>query len=304
MKLKCEFLLLYVFYILILPNTVSAQPSVEIMAKRNSNGTFTFTYLKNVPGNYFVGVDFSNLQNALDPKFTKVVNKKRGTLFSLKPINFSVGISFGEYKTHYAKGNPFAIIDSTFVYAVPFVAQSNVVLAPLKLDTANKDTEEGKKSIGFLSDDKRITAVRRGTVTDITLIEQDFEDDRFEIKDAIVNVLVEHQDGSYARYSGLGAGTLHVEINDEVLPADAIGNSAVRFNNKWHLNMLFFVYRQSSIEQPYVFDSVPLVPSLLLENGILRVANQISFKTPEISEATRFKELSKKEKKRFLNGKN
>jgi hypothetical protein len=120
------------------------------------------------------------------------------------------------------------------------------------------------------------------------------------------SITIEHEDGTYARYSGLKMNSMSVQLGDVVYPSTYLGVLDI-FNNKdyvLHFNVYYlakkdFVYDSKAtlrtLKTPYSY----LIPYFHTKEGVTKIKNRETYTahhTPEIIT----KEMTKKEKKKYF----
>ena len=85
----------------------------------NDDKSIDLSYVKKLPGSYYVFLKFTNITNCNTYEYKEVIDGYSGRLLSLKPINAQQGIGFSlKYSTVMGKPNP--RIDSLLQYILPY----------------------------------------------------------------------------------------------------------------------------------------------------------------------------------------
>lgn len=206
---------------------------------RNEDNSVTFSYNKNTPGSAFIILKFPSLTNARSGIVKKQITGYGSTLKTLQPIDKSRGIGFSTQSIS-IMGNVKAKPDTDFRYTFPFSNGKEVLVRSLRnLNDAYADNSpnswRGFQFIAKAGD--TIRAIRKGEVIEII---NDFNEDKdleYNFKSESNSIIIEHQDGTLAKYSVLKKDSFMVNVGDTVYPTsplalagtyDKVTNSQVR----------------------------------------------------------------------------
>ncbi len=194
-------------------------------------------YTKSVPGCYHIRFEFSEISNSNSSGYNGSICNNQGTLIRLKPTNPNEHINFMP-KVFYSRGILNPRIDHSFTYALPLEPNKEVTILEAynieeKYFNAKKNSDW--KSFFIYNDQPEIVyAMRKGIVVDIkdlynsekTSIDKYYTSKQNEI-------LIEHNDGTLARYIGLSKESIAVKLGQTVYPHTKLGSTAM-YNKKNH----------------------------------------------------------------------
>jgi murein DD-endopeptidase MepM/ murein hydrolase activator NlpD len=219
----------------------SQQKPVEITIKRNDDKTVDFYYKKTSPGSTHIIIKFKKLENA---KSNLVIKKNikgfSGNLLKLEPFDDKKNINFS-YSYSYMLGNSKAKVENQFKYLLPFKSGKEVEAIDLNyLGNKYGNTEpKNWKAIQFLTNpNDTIYASRKGVVVET---KNEFSEDNsteYSYKKGANHIIIEHEDGTLAKYGVLKRNSLMVKLGDKVYPSIPIAiagtydkpeNSQLRF---------------------------------------------------------------------------
>lgn len=84
-----------IIFFLVLQTIYSQNKKIEITYEKNSDKSINFYYKKNLPGSYYLILEFDRLENCHNnTTFKKVLTNSSGSLFTLKPYNSKKGFLF------------------------------------------------------------------------------------------------------------------------------------------------------------------------------------------------------------------
>ena len=234
---------LTIYFIFIISITAySQQKPFEVTSKRNDDNSVVINYRKSNPGSSFVVVNFKYLDNCGSPKIVrKTVKGEGGILMTLRPSNPDRSIKYS-YNYKYINGDHKAKPDNMFKYTLPFENGKDIEVRNLSYVGKRFGNVEPKnwKSFQFLVNlDETVYASRKGIVVDI---EDDIDsnpDQEYSYNSKANYVIIEHEDGTLAKYGVLKKNSIKVSIGDKVFPATPIAiagtydkteNSQLRFS--------------------------------------------------------------------------
>lgn len=271
---------------------------ITISRERTSKGEVIFWAENTVYAPYTVTLTFSKLSNTSsviegEPLDAVVAGRGRYRILSLRPSTENSGIGFS-YSSMIRKGDSRAKVDTNFVYLLPLPKGKPVrtrLMVSLdgvlgKSDKAHMtgiavETQEGDT----------ITAARGGIVTEI----QDHsasigENKSFSSTENYVEVY--HKDGSFARYKLFKNGGIFLQEGDEIIPGQAMGIiGGDNYKQGSHLRFSLFT--------PIV-EKKAFVPSFYLGGGKIGKPENKEMYASEHPEEIVMLEMSKKEKKRYM----
>ncbi|HJS01805.1 MAG TPA: hypothetical protein VJ780_12805, partial [Flavobacterium sp.] len=219
-------------------NTYAQMKGVKVSYIHNSDNSCDFYYTKSNPGTYHLIIKFESLKNTPDYYYEGNVKENSGFLFQLKPIKSEKKIKF-ICEPYFTKGNPKPEIDKNFTYLLPFKKGKNITISTVMtiMSELNEGNTHYAHCLNFSESNKTETihAMRKGIVIDI-VNDYDFDPNSFSIFDEKRNsIIIEHQDGTYAFYSGFKKDAITVKIGQTVLPTDFLGILEKSVDNKYHL---------------------------------------------------------------------
>lgn len=236
---KISILILSIF--LFIFSSYSQHKPVEITFKRNDDKTIDFYYNKTSPGSTFIIVNFNRLENAKSqPIIKKTVKGFTGNLIKLEPYDERKGINFS-YSYSYQLGTSKAKVENKFKYVLPFKHGKEVHALDLEYlgKRFGNSTPKNWKAIQFLTNpNDTVYASRKGLVVEI---KNEFSEDNtteYSYKREANHIIIEHEDGTLAKYGVLKRNSLMVKVGDKVYPSVPIAiagtydkpeNSQLRF---------------------------------------------------------------------------
>lgn len=211
---------------------------VQVTYIRNADNSCDFYYQKSSPGTYYLIINFESLKNTPKYQYEGNVKDSSGFLFHLKPIKPEKKIKF-ICEPYFVKGNPKPDIDKNFKYLLPFKKGKNIAISTIM--TLMGDLTEGNNNYGNYINyssspqSETIHAMRKGIVIDI-VNQYDFDPKSFDIFYEKRNfIIIEHEDGTLASYSGFKKDAIWVKIGQTVLPTDYLGYLEKSVDNWYHL---------------------------------------------------------------------
>jgi len=217
------------------------QKPVEITFKRNDDKSIDFYFKKTSPGSTYIIVNFNRLENAkTKPIIKKTVKGFTGNLLKLEPYDDKKSINFS-YTYSYILGNSKAKVESQFKYVLPFKHGKEVQVHDLNYLGEKFGNAEPKnfKSIQFLtSPNDTVYASRKGLVVEIKNEYSEDTTTEYSYKNKANHIIIEHEDGTLAKYGVLKKNSILVKVGDKVYPSKPIAiagtydkpeNSQLRF---------------------------------------------------------------------------
>ncbi len=294
-------------------NLKAQEPAIVISHEVKPDNSVEFNYQKKVHGSYTILITFNGLTNSSEPKnqTSLVVRGFSGNVMRLKPLNANQGIGYS-YSFRYFQGSN-RVKPDEFTYILPFKkgslirAQESPYLGALYF---GKTAPEDWKSYNFFTDkEETITAIRKGIVVSI---KDEFELDstkQLNYTRQRNEILVEHPDGTLARYSGFKKGSILVKEGDTVFPQTALGlNSKYSADDtNYRLSLMIYYLKASDFNLAAGHDAEKSLYAFITPSFYTSDGNEILIPrkeyTVESNQEVVSKEFSKRELKN-LNGNN
>ncbi|MBD0404253.1 hypothetical protein [Flammeovirga sp. EKP202] len=289
--------------------TLFAQDEAIIVnTKRNDDNSVEINFEKNVPGSYYISLNFKSYTNCNTPPTGKVVRGMSGTLVRLRPIDENKSVNCS-YSYSYFMGNPNAKPDTTFIYMLPFKKGFNVrcqTLTHLGAKYFNQKEAKNFTAYSFNCESAEVVySMRKGIVVKV---EKDNESDRsksLSYKSEVNSILIEHEDDTFANYKGFDGDEVYVEPGDMVNPDDQLGRlTHYDRSDRYQLRISVF-YREvfeimpqaktlKDQTTPYAY----IHPYFFTENGNEHLVRG-NYYTTQKSEELITKEFSRRELKKW-----
>ena len=276
----------------------------------NNDNSVSFNYKKNVLGSYLVILEFSNLSNTrAQRRVSKILKNNSGSLFlKLKPINDENSIGF-QYRTMYFKGSVNSKVNEDYPYILPFNKGDKITprdLYSIENRYLNEEVPEGWKSYSFTFNEKKeVKAIRKGIVIEIKdtytpdySIEASFYSEQNSIS-------IEHIDGTVATYKGFDKNTIQLKEGETVYPQTTLGQ-LVKYDKRdiYRLYLTLYSYTTKdnislfSLNSSDDYGITYLTPKFYVRNSQEILKDNIPY-IVDFDEKTQFKEMRKKEIKKF-----
>tara|TARA_B100001564_G_scaffold276372_1_gene238158 strand:+ start:333 stop:1259 length:927 start_codon:yes stop_codon:yes gene_type:complete len=276
----------------------------------NNDNSVSFNYKKNVVGSYLVILEFSNLSNTrAQRRVSKILKNNSGSLFlKLKPINDENSIGF-QYRTMYFKGSVNSKVNEDYPYILPFNKGDKITprdLYSIENRYLNEEVPEGWKSYSFTFNEKKeVKAIRKGIVIEIKdtytpdySIEASFYSEQNSIS-------IEHIDGTVATYKGFDKNTIQLKEGETVYPQTTLGQ-LVKYDKRdiYRLYLTLYSYTTKdnislfSLSSSDDYGITYLTPKFYVRNSQEILKDNIPY-IVDFDEKTQFKEMRKKEIKKF-----
>lgn len=292
---------------------ISAQPKYDIETDTKwVNGTsLEISAVKHTVGSYTILLQFTERENTRQPPtFKTVMRGGSQKLLTVAPINVEQPVRCG-YRYHYIRGYHHPKLDSSFVYRLPYSTSREPAVAA-ELFNLNERYFEGRPARGWkawqflLNEGDTVLAMRKGTVVEVHdggAPAQAALQATYRTKNN--NVLVEHPDGTLARYSVLENGSIAVRPGDIVYPGTPLGKAGAYYEGgeRQVRVQVYFPdenrdYRPDDPQNRSVFEYVYYNPRFATAGGNTRLTNREKYKAVETPELVQ-KEMTKKEIKQF-----
>ena len=276
----------------------------------NNDNSVSFNYKKNVVGSYLVILEFSNLSNTrAQRRVSKILKNNSGSLFlKLKPINDENSIGF-QYRTMYFKGSVNSKVNEDYPYILPFNKGDKITprdLYSIENRYLNEEVPEGWKSYSFTFNEKKeVKAIRKGIVIEIKdtytpdySIEASFYSEQNSIS-------IEHIDGTVATYKGFDKNTIQLKEGETVYPQTTLGQ-LVKYDKREIYRLYLTLYSYTTKDNISLFSLnssddygiTYLTPKFYVRNSQEILKDNIPY-IVDFDEKTQFKEMRKKEIKKF-----
>jgi len=280
-----------------------SQNQIKLTSKRNKDNSVDIHFSKDMPGTYCIYLNFSNYENTLTPKRKFIVEDYNGFLYSLKPIDRTKFINY-TYSYNYKRGIPNPKTDTAFVYLLPFRNNSPVEVRFLNnLGAKYFDKEEPKnwKAFQFICHKAdTICSVRKGIVIRVV---DNFSIDTtkvFSYSSSRNLIMIEHPDGTFARYEGFDNKNIFVKQGDIVLPNQALG-TLIQYDKSGVYQLRFAIdyltENRSDDKEKQRSSYDYLDPYFQTTEGVQKLALRKTYIT-KTSDDLIIKELSRKDQKK------
>lgn len=196
---------------------------IKISIDRRMDNSVDFNYEKRTYGSWFISVELSNLRNAESNGCSTIICGNAGRLFTLKPKDPKQGIGFS-YTYMYLQGKPNPNINEDVVYQLPFKKGTKINVNSLGYlgNEVGVAAPKTWKAFQFITEKEEVVvAVRRGLV--IEVINEPLSETADDFSFFINEIIIEHKDGTLAKYSGFKAGSIRVKQGETVYPNSELG---------------------------------------------------------------------------------
>ena len=285
-----------------------SQNHIVLRTERNQDNSVDVFYSKDVPGSYCIYLNFKSYENTLTPERKFVVDNFEGKLFTLRPINKEQNIQYS-YNYTYKRGIPNPKLDSTFVYLLPFKNNCSVkvwYLTNLGSKYLHQEEPKNWKAFQFICNKTdTICSARKGIVVSVV---DDYSTDTTQLVSYSSSrnmILIEHKDGTYARYEGFDRKKIYVKPGDLVLPNQPLGGLS-QYDKSGTYQLRFSVdyliepkvdNSSDNSDKKRKIDYNYINPYFQTTDGLLRLAQSKKY-TTQITEDVIIKELSARELKK------
>jgi len=287
---------------------LSQNKNIEIIAKRNPDKTIDISYTKELPGSYYLNLEFTTLTNCSESSIKRVIKNSSGRLIKLRPANSEKHITFS-YKYSTITGNPNPKVDSLFNYTIPLMNGKKVRF--IEASNLSERLFGSKKPINWKSyfiyrkKPDTICSMRKGVVVQII---NKFETDTL-LKKSYTNkintIRVEHSDGTYAFYTGFKKNSIFVKLGQTVYPQTKLGILDVFNTGRYRLSFAISYLIDTNLKTQkkqnlknqksrYAY----LTPYFITENGSEKLIPKKKYIVTS-NEKTLFEEFTKREKKKY-----
>jgi hypothetical protein len=257
----------------------SQNQNITINRKVNSDQSIDLYYEKKLPGSYYVSLEFSNVTNSDVTNYNTVISGYSGHLLTLKPLDNKNGISYS-LRYYSIIGEPNPKVDKDFQYILPF-----------KINSKTPDT---------------LFSMRKGIVVRLV---NDFEADTTIVKSFTTkrnSVLIEHSDGTFAKYDGFKKNKIFVKLGQIVYPQTQLGVLDVFNKNSYRASFSIYFLSDKNLSsmayqsfKNYKSKYEFVTPYFLTQEGLITVESKKEY-TSLCNESVLFQEFTRSEKKKYL----
>tara|TARA_R110000868_G_scaffold61955_1_gene187739 strand:- start:600 stop:1541 length:942 start_codon:yes stop_codon:yes gene_type:complete len=220
---------------------IAQDKPLKIKSERNPDNSVTFSYTKKSPGSTYIILKFKELTNTSSSTIRRTINGRSGRLTTLKPMDPKSGIGFS-YSYTFIDGNSRAKPETDFKYILPFKDGKKITVRTLNYLGKKFGNTEPKNwaSFQFLAEpNDTVYASRKGMVVKIV---DEFNSDltaEYNFKNKSNYIIIEHEDGTLARYGVLKKNSIMVKLGSKVYPLTPLAiagsydkpeNSQLRFS--------------------------------------------------------------------------
>lgn len=290
-------------------NAGSSQEKITLSSQRNDDNSITYSYEKNKPGSHVLYLDIQQISNAIPPSEFISITGYRGTLFTLKPINDKSPVNFRfSYTPLRGKLRPKPKFD--FVYCLPFKNGKEIKIDEITSisESAGVQNKNPLKMFQFTTSSRvdSVFVARKGQVVEV--VERHNRDYNLEYiyKQEANYVVIEHKDGTFARYDVLEKNTVVPEEGDVVFPGDFLAMAGT-YDKAENKQVRFRVFYLSDLKEENfkgsrkVSDGITfhtyLNPIFMTTEGPMRLKKG-DFAVSKITEKQIIEEMTKREKKK------
>jgi len=281
-----------------------SQNELLLSSKVNRDNSVDINYKKTMPGNYFVYLIFKQYDNTYTPKTKFVADSYNGFLFGLTPIDNNRAITYS-YSYMYYRGILNAKIEPEFVYLLPFKDNTSFearFLTNIDALYFNKQEPKNWKSFQFnCNKSDTICCARKGTVINVVDNYSIDTTKSYSYSSQRNYIIIEHKDGTFAKYEGFDGKKIFVKQGDVVLPNQSLGK-LIQYDKTGTYQLRFSIdylienpsEKENTIQR---FTYAYIDPYFQSTEGVVKLVSQKTY-TTKISEDLILKELNKKEIKK------
>ena len=286
----------------------SQNKKIEITYVIKSDKSVDFYYTKNVPGSYYILLEFDKLTNCNNSRtHKKIIKFSSGSLFTLKPSNQNKGIIFS-YKISYIIGNPNPKLDNDIIYALPFKTGKSVKI----MEASNvgekyfgsKKPIDWKSFIVYSNEPDTIYSMRKGIV--VKIVDDYNNDDKLNktFTSKRNHIFIEHIDGSYATYKGFDKNQIFVKLGQEVYPHTSLGKLEKFNKTNYRFDFNIFYYLKNLLDDKNNtlknrnHKTKYLNPNFFIDNVVKKIESRENHNV-SFNEEIKLQEFTRREKKRY-----
>lgn len=304
---------IYIFSILLSSfiNAHSQVKELEINYERNEDKSVNFSFKKLNPGSTFIVLKFRTLSNSTGKRLiSKSVKGHSGSFLRLNPINKKKGIGFS-FTYSYQMGTKNAKVDKNFKYILPFLKGKKVISRDVNYlgKRFGNSSPKNWKSIQFLTElNDTVCASRKGIV--VKIVDKYDADDTIEytFKSKSNFIIIEHSDGTLAKYNVLKKNSTMVALGEKVYPSTPIAlagsydkpeNSQLRFSVYYLDNDVDYEFnkQQTLANKKHYYAYVN--PIFYVSDETTQLQSNKNYVTHTRDDIIQF-EMTKREKKKLL----
>jgi len=276
---------------------------IQVNAESKPDNSVSFSYSSKEPGHHYIYLEFSNLSNTSGRDFGGSVNGLTGNLFSLRPLDKEKGISYS-YKYYFCRGDIRAKPDSSFAYLLPVSRSKSISAQRLSYigDYTGHSAPKGWAAYALmLAEGDTIYASRKGVVVSVEDDHTTSNVSSYSFNRSVNSVVVEHEDGTYAKYSGFKEGEIFIKVGQSIIPRQPLGiignyneqGAQLRFS-------IFYLEDFDKLERIGVYGYIN--PNFKTKEGVVQLSSEQKY-TPAYNEEDITKEFSRRELKSYLKSK-
>lgn len=302
------FICFVLFFLFLSKEQCNSQPNdILVKSEIQNDQSVKFTYEMKTFGTCYLQVNFKSLENSFSSGFRGNITGSSGSLFTIKPSDPGRGIGFS-YAYTWIRGKLMSKVDTSFIYLLP-VSKGNKVKvfnhSYLYTQYFGANKPRNWKSFQFnVSEGDTVFSARKGLVVEIN---DGFEPDTaFFYSSKSNSILIEHEDGTLARYSVLKKGSITVKPGEMVFAHSPIavagtynlsGNSQISFSVSYLTDDKLDNSGHTTIKTLKNYYSY-IDPIFHTTEGDIHLKPNQSY-TADLNTEIITKELSKKEKKKL-----
>lgn len=223
--------------------SVNGQPgALKLTTTRNDDKSVDFSYEKKYHGSYYLEVYLTSLNNTVHNGYRGVIKNNRGKIFRLRPQNENASIGFN-YSYKYLRGSPNPKFDKDFRYLLPYRGTAQVEdLSNLNVEYFGARQAKDWRALMFkLTPGDTIYAARKGLVVEVVNHHLPDTTNAYSYYPLVNYIIVEHPDGTFAKYTGFYSEKINVLPGQTIFPNDPIGIVA-QYDSEGIAQLRFQVY--------------------------------------------------------------
>lgn len=228
--------------------------SLDVRNEIKEDKSVDFFFEKYDFGSFFLNLTFNQLENASPVSFKGILVSTKGKLLNIRPINPDRSIGFS-YRYTFIRGQLNPEFDAGFVYLLPVSKGKTVkVQHHINLNARYFGSVEPKNWISFqfnVDAGDTVFSARKGLVVEV---KDGFDPDpsssvSFSSKSNFI--LIEHDDGTLARYDVLKKGSRMVMSGQTVYPHTPLALAGT-YDEESNTQIRFLVYYliEENLEKP------------------------------------------------------
>lgn len=294
---------------LALPGLAQSPKAIELSSEWiNKNTAFEISARKNKVGTYTVFIEFTTLENASQGKTHKAIVRSDGRVLTVKKQNPDKSMRFS-YSYYSIRGFKNSRLDSSFVYRLPYSEhRTEPVLVQHLYNIGHyfdrSPPRNWHSSQFLLSPGDTVFACRKGLVVEVRDGNDMLPEERTAGYHSTSNdIIVEHSDGTLARYAVFEKGSISVKEGETIYPGTPLGKAgAFSVNGNYQIRFMVYFpdlnrnYKPDDPENNSRFEWVYYNPVFMTEHGNIKLTNRKSYRAVSSPELIRI-EMTKKEAK-------